>query len=83
MGMGPSNRPNLNSQPSNGEPALQGPEHGAPDPQDSLTEEPVPEVSNSCSYFLPFPIPCTSSCCKDYVRGPLLPNNFRTSLGYT
>lgn len=54
MGMGPSNRPNLNSQPSNGEPAPQGPEHGAPDPQDSLAEEPAPEVSNFGSYFFPF-----------------------------
>lgn len=54
IGIGPYNRPNLNSQPSNGEPALQGPEHGAPDPQDSLTEEPAPEVSNFGSHFFPF-----------------------------
>lgn len=46
MGMGPSN--------PNGEPAPQGPEHGAPDPQDSMAEEPAPEVSNFGSYFFPF-----------------------------
>lgn len=54
MGIGPSNRPNLNSQPSKGETAPQGPEHGHPPPQYSETEEPAPEINNFGSYFSPF-----------------------------